>query len=99
MGHEITEDWTVVTQESPQQAIKDLHGVMHADALFFLADRDFMFRGAWVEFGAAAALGKPIFVLKSQDVDLKNIFLLLPNVMILPAWDDEALERACKTLT
>lgn len=78
-GHTITYDW--VQNEDPVsavQAMNDLHGVMKADALVFVAYEDLGFRGAYVEMGMALALGKPVY-LRGHGAD-RCIFTKLPQV-------------------
>lgn len=76
-GHTITYDWTLNEEASTATAQRDLQGVREADALVLLADLPNMM-GAWVEFGAAAIRGIPIYV--AGNADSRCIFLHLPNV-------------------
>lgn len=61
-GHHITYDWTVQGQESAQQAIADLQGVLSADYLVVLAEHNRSYRGVYVELGFALAAGKPVLL-------------------------------------
>jgi nucleoside 2-deoxyribosyltransferase len=77
-GHTITYDWTQAEQFSEDQAMKDKFGVMSADALVFIAEKDRAYSGALVEFGIAVARGIPIYILGPY-ID-QCIFTLLPQV-------------------
>lgn len=77
-GHTITYDWTRQEQESTSQAIADWEGVMSADALVLIVEKKLYYKGAWVEFGLAAARQIPIYVIGHAGD--KCLFLKLPNV-------------------
>lgn len=62
-GHTISYDWTEVEQISQTQADLDMGGVVDADALLFLAERDLAYKGALAELGGALALGKRVLLL------------------------------------
>ena len=61
-GHHITYDWTVWEQESTEQALADLSGVLNADCLIVLAEQDLPYKGTYVELGAALAAGLTIYL-------------------------------------
>jgi hypothetical protein len=77
-GHAITHDWT---REAPpmsrKQAEADRLGVMEADALVFIAERDLPYCGSLVEMGIAVARRIPILFLGQF---AHPIFELLPFV-------------------
>src|SRR4051812_27671723 len=77
-GHTITYDWTRAEQFSIAQACHDKQGVMDADALVFIAEHDYAFKGAYVELGMAVARGIPIYIL--GEAINACIFILLPEV-------------------
>lgn len=77
-GHSITYDWTTNEEFSVAQAARDRQGVMDADALVFIAEKDLAYRGAWVEFGIAVARNIPIYILGA--FYLQCIFWRLANV-------------------
>jgi hypothetical protein len=77
-GHTITYDWTVCDTFSTEQATNDMNGVMTADALIFIAEKDLQYRGAYVEFGIAIARGIPIYVLGPYADSC--IFIKLPQI-------------------
>ena len=77
-GHEITYDWTRAEQFSVVQASHDKQGVMTADALVFIAEKDLSYKGAYVEFGMAIAIGLPVYIL-GHHID-QCIFTKLPQV-------------------
>lgn len=70
-GHEITCDWTghelhdnTEPHDLQQQwAVEDMQGVRKADVLIALFVKPHQYRGAFIEIGAALALGKPVWVL------------------------------------
>ena len=63
LGHTISYDWTVVEQISQTQADLDMAGVVSADALLFLAEKDLSYKGALAELGAALATKKRVILL------------------------------------
>jgi nucleoside 2-deoxyribosyltransferase len=78
-GHRITYDWTRADQFNILQAAKDKQAVLDADALVFLAEKEYSSTGgALVEMGMAIGLGKPVFII-GPGIN-KNIFTLLPQV-------------------
>lgn len=88
-GHHITYDWTRCEQFSPEQALRDVQGVLDADALVFLADEGFQYKGAYVEFGIAVARGIPIYV-DGPAIDT-CLFVRLPQVVRgLPPYTERA---------
>lgn len=78
-GHEITFDWGSVARPDAQKSDMDLQGVLDADALVCVFEKDLAYRGAWVEFGVALGLGKPIYVL-GDAMDGKCVFLAHPSI-------------------
>lgn len=79
VGHVITCPWWLNEQMTPEQAQADVKGVMTADALLLLVEKDYQYKGALVEFGIAIALDIPIYVV-GHAID-SCIFLLLPQVV------------------
>lgn len=79
LGHEITYDWTRQAQVSVEQARADISGVMTADFLVMVLEKEYPYKGTWVEMGIAIGGGLPIFVLGSAWAK-ENIFLRLPSV-------------------
>ncbi len=79
-GHAITYDWTMNEQISPEQARKDVMGVLSADALVLIAEKDLNYCGALVEFGIAIGRELPIFVIGDALND-RCIFMKLPNLI------------------
>ena len=61
-GHEVTYDWTVQEQESAEQAIADINGVLRAERLVILAHQTLPYRGVYVELGAALASCVPVYL-------------------------------------
>lgn len=76
--HTITYDWTQAEQFSQAQAECDFDGVMAAEALVVLAEWDLPYKGTYVEFGVALAIGIPVYVV-GPGFD-GCIFITLPNV-------------------
>ena len=77
-GHVITWRWWENDQFTTEQAARDMDGVLAADALVFIAEKDLPYRGAYVEFGIAIARGIPIYLL-GHAAD-SCIFTKLPQV-------------------
>lgn len=81
IGHENTYDWTAAgsSQMTTEEALKSLHGVLNADYIVGLFDSsDFIYKGSIAEFGMAAVLKIPFYVIGDQ---LDNmVFIHLPNV-------------------
>lgn len=67
-GHTITYDWTVQLQESGEQAEKDICGVIAADAFVGIFEKDLKYVGALMEFGAALAMGVPVYVIGTAPI-------------------------------
>lgn len=63
LGHEITHDWTKEVIESPGAAEKDINGVIKADALILICEKDLPYANMLVELGAALGTGKFVYVL------------------------------------
>ena len=78
-GHTITFDWTTAEQFCKEQAVLDKQGVMTADALVFIAEKDLRYCGALVELGMAVARGIPIYVI--GEAINGCIFITLPQVV------------------
>ena len=61
----ITFDWTdeenVVDYHPVRNAIQDLRGVATADALIVLLEKEYNYKGLWVEVGAALISGTPVY--------------------------------------
>ena len=77
-GHTITFDWTRNEQMSEAAAESDWDGVMKADALVLVVEKDLPYKGAMAEFGMAVARRIPIYVIGSHNDS--NIFMRLPFV-------------------
>ena len=77
-GHTITYDWTHAEQMSREQAEKDRDGVLSADAVVVVAERDLRYCGTVCEMGMALAKGIPVY-LTGHALD-KCIFVKLPLV-------------------
>jgi hypothetical protein len=89
-GHTLTYDWTIGEQLSPEQAVRDLNGVIESDFLAVLAERNLAYKGAYVELGAALASGKPVYII-GQGMD-ECLFLKHPLVSYV-AGVEEIIER------
>jgi hypothetical protein len=99
-GHEITFDWTVhdstliplAERERylKECAMNDLHGVIEADAILLLCHPNM--KGAYVELGAALAMGRRILVV-APDLTSTNIFFHLPCVEVY-----DTVENAVRAL-
>jgi len=80
VGHTITHDWT----RSPRglskraQALLDTRGVLDADILVIIFEKDLGYKGAYTELGVALALGKPVYIL--GEYGKSNVFVHHPNV-------------------
>lgn len=78
-GHTITFDWTRDEDGfTAVQAMRDMRGVLTADALVFVAYEDLGFRGSYVEFGMALMRGIPIYLI-GTGAD-RCLFTTLPQV-------------------
>ena len=77
-GHSISYKWWECEQASQEQAERDMFGVVTADALVLIVERDLRYSGALTEFGMACVLNIPVFVMGNA-ID-SNIFLRLSNV-------------------
>lgn len=62
-GHEITHDWTTYQQESPSAAVDDINGVIDADALIVLMEKDLPYQGTLFEIGCALGQHIPVYVI------------------------------------
>lgn len=100
-GHEITCDWT--SHEYPGEgqehlltdyALADIKGVQDCDVLIALFEVEYAYRGAFVEIGAALALGKRILILGHAGDSC--IFMNHPLVRIFDnAWDVMEVVNQC----
>lgn len=77
-GHTITYKWWTNDQMSQEQALADKRGVLTADAVVIIAERDFAYAGTYVELGMAVTMGIPVYVL-GHAMD-RCIFLRLPLI-------------------
>lgn len=71
-GHTIALDWTnhehpKSDKEQEQWAIADIEGVKQCDTLIAIFSKDYRYRGALIEVGAALALGKPVIIIGSNE--------------------------------
>lgn len=73
LGHSITHPWWTYTQEGHETADDDLWGVLRADAVVFIAEKDLKYVGALIEVGCALGQNKPVFVLGDAPVT-KTLF-------------------------
>ena len=80
MGFEISFDWTHDPEAGPTQAMNDYNGVMNADVVVCVFEKDYDYCGSLVEMGIALGAGKPVFVLGNAPVTRRNIFMNHPNV-------------------
>ncbi len=78
-GHTITYDWTQNEQVDATQAWNDAMGVVTADALVLVAEKDLPYCGAMVEFGMALGRGIPVYVIGNA-LDTRCIFMKLQEV-------------------
>lgn len=87
-GHIITHDWTLHEDmnDAVDYAVEDIEGVKNADVLVVLAMKDYPYKGAYCEFGAALALNKPVFVFGGF-MD-SCIFINHPLVTKVVTWED-----------
>lgn len=95
-GHTITRKWWdfppfgEVTPEYQQaEAVEDLRAVRDADVVYVIMEEDLPYRGAWVEFGAALAYGRPVRVIGGEA--LKCVFSHHPLVSF-ERWEDAGNE-------
>lgn len=81
IDHVLTYDWTKNSADNmnTEQALLDMQGVIDADYLVGLFNvPDVIYKGAIAEFGMAAILKKPMYIIGN---DLDNmVFIHLPNV-------------------
>lgn len=86
-GHKITYDWTQDPGEGPQQAMKDLNGVLTADIFVVIAEAtDVVYCGTICELGMALAQGMPIYMLGNalrtkRDVQGICVFANVPGIL------------------
>ena len=96
-GHVVTHDWTKESCDNAPPgkleeyktdcALNDVEGVHNADLLVLIPYHKPM-AGAFVEFGIAVALGKPVVLVKRAGVFFQdNIFYSLPDVTPLPDFE------------
>jgi hypothetical protein len=63
-GHTITYDWTRHDEGfTPRQAKKDMDGVVSAQALVMVAEKDLPYKGSLVEMGMMLACGRLVWIL------------------------------------
>lgn len=77
-GHTITYKWWFNDEFTTEQASKDMAGVMTANALVFIAEKDLPYKGAFVELGMAIARNLPVYIMGNA-IDA-CIFVKLPNI-------------------
>ena len=78
-GHIVTLDWTRNATLDSATAMADMWGVVGADALVLIVEKDLNYCGALVEMGIAIGCDKPVYVLGDQ-LDNRCIFMHLPSV-------------------
>ena len=95
-GHTITHDWTINSVFGVTAAAADVNGVIAADALVAVVEREFQWKGMWVEMGIAIGYGKPIYMLGNWGTDC--IFTTLPSVHRVGSIKEliEALDKKSK---
>jgi hypothetical protein len=80
LGYLLSYRWWENEESTTEKAMEDLVGVMRADILVVVMPyANFIYRGTWVEIGAALALNKPVYIVGDVP-DSQCIFFLLPNV-------------------
>lgn len=77
-GHTITYKWWTNDQMSQEQALADFKGVVTADAVVVIAEREFAYAGTYVELGIAIAQRTPVYIL--GHAMNRCIFLRLPGI-------------------
>lgn len=82
-GHTITHDWTISEENTAENADKDLHGVLEAQAFVGLFKEDLPYQGALVELGVALGWAKPIYILGNAPVVERCIFMKHPRVKLI----------------
>jgi nucleoside 2-deoxyribosyltransferase len=82
-GHSISWDWTdqgkgqtITPEEQRAIAERDLKGVRDADAFVLVIEQPYIYKGPWVELGAALAFNIPVYVLGESTC----VFLHMPSV-------------------
>lgn len=88
LGHQITHDWTLHANDTPQQkAEQDIEGVKQADLLIALLPGG---RAFHVEMGAALSQGIRVFLVGDpcDSTGKKCVFYDHPLVFIFPDVDD-----------
>lgn len=78
-GHSITEDWTHSTETDGEKvALADKKGVEECDVFVGLFNINANYKGAYIEFGMAIALGKEIVII-GEHAD-RSTFIHLPGI-------------------
>lgn len=93
VGHEITHDWTQVPQESPQAAEDDINGVVNADALIVLMDKDLPYQGTLFEIGCALGQGKTVYII--GDAPITNTLFIKYHPLIVKVSSLEEVLHLC----
>jgi hypothetical protein len=86
-GHEITHDWTECPQETPGAAYDDIKGVVDADVLVLVCEKDLPYANMLVELGAALGNGKPVYVLGKAPVT-KLLMFQHPLIQFIGGLDE-----------
>jgi len=82
-GHTITYKWWVSDEPSAEQAWLDYTGVIFADAVVLIVEKNLPYSGALTEFGIALGRGIPVYIMgNALDIEPKkgpraNIFTML----------------------
>jgi nucleoside 2-deoxyribosyltransferase len=94
---EVTHDWTLLEPVSDKEvpildeyrrtALLDFQGIDDCDIVVALMDREYIFRGTWVEVGYALAQGKEVVIIGRANAMRCN-FSGHPRVSILDNIDE-----------
>lgn len=81
LGHTITFDWTTAhyetKEETPEDAVECVRGVINADAYVGVFIMDYTYKGALIEMGVALGLDKKVYIIGHA---IDSLFIKHPNV-------------------
>lgn len=83
LGVSITHDWTVFELDNDDKkncAVHDANGVLTADFVVVIADKNLPYAGSYVEFGMALGNKKPVYIIGSGME--RCVFIHHPGVKI-----------------